>query len=876
VSLVIATSAGCQRSAPATQHGSAQTSPAPVSAEPVPVNVAFEHAVDHKYPQGVLIKRYRGDEASVAIPDTFDGKPVVRIEGDAFKSNRTLRSIRLPTSLVEIGNMSFTNCTGLNDVVFPDTLQSIGWNAFENCGLQRVTIPRNVTQIGDVCFFGCKSLSSIEVDAANPTYASVEGVLYDKKVTTLLCCPVAKEGVLRVPASVTRIKEWAVANCNKLTQVLIPATTSTIGANAFNGCTAIREHEQRNRWKSTMQESRNVFQRQSDGTWREFDERGGKDTFSWKEVEATPEYVLLQDDSRKMQMRLRAAESEWRVTTGEQEWAPFRKGGWEEKHSGADPEKKLDPASAESLTPENARRLIASSGEVLSLPRLRELSEEVARVLATYGRERKTTRTYTVMVPVTEQRTATYTVMVCIAEDTTLSDGTQTSVTKCQPEARTRTYTVTKRVPEERTRTITFPYTLQLDALATPEPSSLAALAKHKGNLHLTGLQSLTPEQAESLVLHEGGTLVIDSVKSIDAETVKRLAIRQGGLSMNGLLALSVDTVQALATHSGDLSLNGIEEMSNDIAAALAKHNGPISLKGLKKASEEAMDMLKGQLLEWPPDLVLLTTVEQLCQAGKYDTATSLAEEELQQAEKGLGPEDTGTAKALYWLGECRRLKGFPDEADALHRRALAIREAKCGPQSPEVADSLTGLGLCQLAQGEFNEAKPLCERAMVIREQAFGPECWLTAESLHLFGTVCFEIGALDQAEALHRRALEIRKASLGEDDCRTADSLVEIGSCIRERGCPAEAVPLLYEALHIHEQTTGTNAWQIAEILEALAGCFWDQGEHAKAEPLLSKAVAITEQHWGAEHPDAIGLRTALADLRKDATSSRNASEK
>lgn len=360
VSFAIAIGIGCQKSGPAVMHQPAAASrPAEKTAEKhAPAPPAFEHAVDHKYPHGVLVKRYRGTETSVVIPSTIDGKPVVRIESDAFHGNGTLTSVTLPASLLEIGNMTFKNCTSLSHVALPETLQSIGWNAFENCGLESVRIPRNVTHIGDVCFFGCQDLSVIEVDASNPAYASVDGVLYDKETTTLLCCPLAKEGVLRIPATVTTLKEWALAHCKKLTQVFIPAATSTIGANAFTGCSASRETERRSRWVAVVRDARNIFQRHNDGTWEEWSEGGGKDTYSWKEVETTPEYVLLQDASRNMQMRLGERGSDWRLTT-EEKWIPFRDGGWEEKPSGGNSEEQPSPTSAEALTPEDTRQCIA-------------------------------------------------------------------------------------------------------------------------------------------------------------------------------------------------------------------------------------------------------------------------------------------------------------------------------------------------------------------------------------------------------------------------------------------------------------------------------------------------------------------------------------
>src|SRR5580698_3586665 len=65
-----------------------------------------------------------------------------------------------------------TNINGL-------TVTTIGTNSFENnIYLTSVTIPNSVTSIGDEAFLRCTSLTSITVDASNPAYSSMNGVLF--------------------------------------------------------------------------------------------------------------------------------------------------------------------------------------------------------------------------------------------------------------------------------------------------------------------------------------------------------------------------------------------------------------------------------------------------------------------------------------------------------------------------------------------------------------------------------------------------------------------------------------------------------------------------------------------------------------------------
>jgi hypothetical protein len=104
-------------------------------------------------------------------------------------------------------------------------------------------------EFGDPAFFGCSGLTAITVDAANPNYSSVDGVLFDNHQTVLLQYPAGKAGACIVPNSVTRISSWAFYDCHGLerliftgnapTMVSASSSTGYIGFTAyyFNGAT---------------------------------------------------------------------------------------------------------------------------------------------------------------------------------------------------------------------------------------------------------------------------------------------------------------------------------------------------------------------------------------------------------------------------------------------------------------------------------------------------------------------------------------------------------------------------------------------------------------------------------------------------------------
>ncbi len=131
----------------------------------------------------------------------------------------TLNKIRtdrlvIPEGIKTINRNSFWNCKGIKTIVFPETLEDIGYNPFVGC-------------------------SNIRFVSSSPHFKVVDGILYNRDLSKLICCPAWRAiGEMYLPDTVITLERGAFSGCEKMTGIHLH-NVNIINKSCFTNCIAL-------------------------------------------------------------------------------------------------------------------------------------------------------------------------------------------------------------------------------------------------------------------------------------------------------------------------------------------------------------------------------------------------------------------------------------------------------------------------------------------------------------------------------------------------------------------------------------------------------------------------------------------------------------
>ena len=199
---------------------------------------------------------------SVVLPNTVNS-----LESQAFYDCRNLLSITIPAAVTNIASSALScgglesiivadgntvydsreNCNavivtssnvlfrGCRNTVIPNTVESIGLNAFSSCTIESIAIPASITYIDNTSFYACENLSEITVSTDNTVYDSRNNCNAIIETSTNILVAGSKTTI--IPSTVTAIDNnafsyrfrWGSYN------ITIPESVVSIGNNAYIG-----------------------------------------------------------------------------------------------------------------------------------------------------------------------------------------------------------------------------------------------------------------------------------------------------------------------------------------------------------------------------------------------------------------------------------------------------------------------------------------------------------------------------------------------------------------------------------------------------------------------------------------------------------------
>lgn len=188
--------------------------------------------------------------------NAFAGASIISfIVSDENTIYRSENHCIIKDNIIVAGGLDFDGTQSMSD-----TIDTIGVNAFNSRGLSKIIIPKGITTLQNSCYYSntnakslyipdtvisiahdsfniCSKLESIEVEAANQKYESINNTLIEKDSGTLIIG--CKNST--IPSDVITLSDYCFYDCEGLETIDIPDSVTTIGTQAFDNIASLKK-----------------------------------------------------------------------------------------------------------------------------------------------------------------------------------------------------------------------------------------------------------------------------------------------------------------------------------------------------------------------------------------------------------------------------------------------------------------------------------------------------------------------------------------------------------------------------------------------------------------------------------------------------------
>ena len=170
----------------------------------------------------------------------YNPETEIKIGTGAFNSCNKLSNVNMTENIKSIGGYVFADCPQIKNITLPESVTYIGEHFINGTGIEIITIPKGIENVGADYNTTCGPLTGAE---------KLKEVIFEdgiKKIPAYICKTIDSYGFnygkinniksIHIPDSVEEIGESAFYGCNKIGDVTLPKSLKAIEAYAFAEC----------------------------------------------------------------------------------------------------------------------------------------------------------------------------------------------------------------------------------------------------------------------------------------------------------------------------------------------------------------------------------------------------------------------------------------------------------------------------------------------------------------------------------------------------------------------------------------------------------------------------------------------------------------